>query len=308
MSKPKIAICYDFDGTLTPKNMQEYDFFNDLGTKAQPFWTEVDEVRKKNNADQILAYMMLMIETAVDRAGRNKTTRKAFQQYGKSVELLPGVESWFGIVNAYGKTKGVMIEHYVVSSGIKEMIEGTAIGKKFKKIYACSFVYEDGDGAAKWPAFAVNYTTKTQFLFRINKGVDDDNDNIQVNKHLPEGQRRIPFSRIIYIGDGETDVPCMRLVKEKGGHSIAVYAQGNHNKKKEAEELFRDGRVNYVALADYEENSNMKKIVCAIIDKIVAAKQLNDAESRLERIGGRVRKSRTIKADAAAQENETKEG
>jgi 2-hydroxy-3-keto-5-methylthiopentenyl-1-phosphate phosphatase len=293
--RPVIAICYDFDGTLTPKNMQEYDFFDDLGTRAKSFWAEVDEVREKNNADQILTYMMLMIETAKARIGSDKTTRRAFQQYGENVKLFPGVEEWFGIINAYGKERGAKIEHYVVSSGIKEMIEGTSIANKFKKIYACSFVYEGGDGPAKWPAVAVNYTTKTQFLFRINKGVTDDNDNKKVNEYIPKDQRPIPFSRIIYIGDGVTDVPCMKLVKEKGGHSIAVYAQSNNDKKLEAEKLLENGRVNYVALANYEKSSKMKNLVCAIIDKIAA-------EARLGKIGSRTKNK---KASTTVQKDKT---
>jgi 2-hydroxy-3-keto-5-methylthiopentenyl-1-phosphate phosphatase len=309
MSKPKqpvIAICYDFDGTLTPKNMQEYDFFNHLGTKAKPFWTEVEESRKRDNADQILTYMMLMIEKAKAEVGSNRTTKNAFREYGSSVKLFPGVEEWFGVINAYGDERGVKIEHYVVSSGIKEMIEGTTIAANFKKIYACSFVYKGKEGPAKWPAVAVNYTTKTQFLFRVNKGVADDNDNVKVNQYLPEDQRPIPFSRIIYIGDGATDVPCMKLVKEKGGHSIAVYAQGRNDKRREAEELLKDGRINYISLASYEEDSKMKKLVCAIIDKIVAANQLSDAEAKLGIIGERVRKTRTKKESAVSQNDVTK--
>lgn len=299
--KHTIAICYDFDGTLSPKNMQEYDFFNDLGTKAQPFWTKVEESRKSNNADQILTYMMLMIEEAKAHVGSNKTTRHAFQQYGKSVKLFRGVDTWFELINDYGKKKGVKIEHYIVSSGIKEMIEGTSIARYFKKIYACSFVYGD-DGSAKWPAVAVNYTTKTQFLFRISKGIADDNDNEKINEYLPDDKRPIPFSRIIYIGDGATDVPCMKLIKDKGGHSIAVHDSAKKIKQEKAEALLKDGRVNYVAQAVYGNKSQMKRLVFGIIDKIVAACALGDATTRLEELGRVSEKSSEDEIEMAPQE------
>ncbi|MDF9827937.1 hypothetical protein M2447_002042 [Ereboglobus sp. PH5-10] len=302
--KPTIAICYDFDGTLSPKNMQEYDFFNDLGTKAQPFWSEVEACRKRNHADQILTYMMLMIDKAKAHVGSNKTTKASIQGYGKSVKLFNGVEDWFKIINAYGKKNGVIIEHYIVSSGIKEMIEGTSIAKYFKKIYACSFVYDEQDGTAKWPAVAVNYTTKTQFLFRINKGIEDDNDNTLINEYIPESQRPIPFSRMIYIGDGATDVPCMKLVKQKGGNSIAVYDQRKAGKLESAKALLANKRINYMAPASYGSGSQMKKLVCAIIDKIVAASRLETATAQLEKIGQPKEKSadktETLATDAPA--------
>lgn len=271
--KPIVAICYDFDGTLSPGNMQEYGFFSELGKVAENFWSESTESAKKNHADPILAYMNHMIDKA--KIGDIGTTRQAFKKYGKTVKLFDGVEDWFERIIEHGKKKDISIEHYIVSSGLKEMIEGTSIGRKFKKIYACSFIYDNND-AAKWPAVAVNYTTKTQFLFRINKGIDDDNDNTKINEYIHESKRRIPFFRMIYIGDGLTDIPCMKLVKDKGGYSIAVYNPGGRGKKKDTEKLLKDGRVNFVAKAEYGVDSQIEKLVFAILDEIAATSQLNN--------------------------------
>jgi hypothetical protein len=272
--KSVIAICYDFDGTLSPGNMQEYGFFSGLGSSvAKKFWCESERKAKENHADPILAYMNHMIEEA--KVGNVGTTREAFKTYGKSVELFSGVEEWFSRISNYSKKYDIKIEHYIVSSGLKEMIEGSRIGKKFKKIYACSFIYDNND-AAKWPAVAVNYTTKTQFLFRINKGITDDNDNKRINEFIPENEREVPFARIIYIGDGLTDIPCMKLVKEKGGHSIAVYDSNNkHKKKKDTEMLLSDGRVNFIAEADYADNSHLDQIVKTVIDYIAIKMKLS---------------------------------
>lgn len=266
--KPVIAICYDFDGTLSPGNMQEYGFFSGLGKDAENFWNESSKLARDNNADPILAYMNHMIEKA--RIGNIGTTRQAFREYGKTIKLFEGVDAWFSRVNEYGKAHGIKIEHYIVSSGLKEMIEGTIIGKQFEKVYACSFIYDNND-AAKWPAVSVNYTTKTQFLFRINKGIDDDNDNIIINDYIPEADRRVPFSRMIFIGDGATDIPCMKLVKEKGGYSIAVYDPcKKRKKKKDTEKLLGDSRVNFVAEANYTKDSHLDRLVAGIFAEIAA--------------------------------------
>lgn len=266
---PTIAICYDFDGTLSPGNMQEYGFFDGLDPKERKtFWAESKEIAKENQADGILTYMWLMLEKA-KQDKRLKTTKAAFRAYGKSVELYPGVKTWFDRIDAYGKQKGVRIAHYIVSSGLKEMIEGTKIAHCFEDIYACSFLY-DNNNAAIWPAQAINYTTKTQFLFRINKGVKDVTDDKTINQYVPPEERPVPFSRMIYMGDGETDVPCMKLVKEQGGYAIAVYNPKKPSKKKVTEKLKHDHRVNFCIPADYSVGSKMESMVEAIIDKMVS--------------------------------------
>jgi hypothetical protein len=211
--------------------------------------------------------MGLMIEKATRSSGV-QITRKAFVDYGAQVQLFEGVMDWFDRINAYGKKKGIKIEHYIISSGIKEMIEGTKIAKKFKKIYASSFMY-DQHNVAYWPAHALNYTTKTQFLFRINKGLLDAWDNSRINSYVEKHKRPVPFTRIIYIGDGSTDIPCMKLVKDQGGYSIAVYKPSS-KKKNVAEKLMREDRVNFVAPADYTDGSVIDIKVKAVIDKIIA--------------------------------------
>ena len=263
-----VAICYDFDGTLSPGNMQEYGFFSSLGKESKKFWEESNKLAHDNKADPILCYMCQMIKKAKIGEG-TPTTKKAFHDYGKSVVFFPGVEPWFDRINTYGKERGVTVEHYIVSSGLKEFIEGTKIARKFKKVYACSFLYDNND-AAEWPAVAVNYTTKTQFLFRINKGIEDDADNKTINKYVADNERRIPFSRMIYLGDGETDVPCMKLTKEKGGTSIAVYQKGTVKKRKIAKQLLQDKRVNFALPADYSENGKLDQVIKSLIDRIAA--------------------------------------
>jgi len=267
----EVAICYDFDGTLSPGNMQEYDFFTALGGSAKNFWEESREIAKANNADPILAYMMLMIDRAT--SGKIKTTRQAFHDYGKGIALYKGVDDWFDKINTYGKSIGLAVSHYIVSSGIKEMIESTPIGNKFRKIYACSFIYDNND-VARWPAVAVNYTTKTQFIFRINKGIEDDNDHTTINKFIPRETRPIPFSRMIYIGDGSTDIPCMRLLKDLGGTAIAVYPPKTPKKHEEAKKLVADQRVNYISQADYTEGARLDCIVRATLERIAAENKL----------------------------------
>lgn len=275
--KPTVAICYDFDGTLSPGNMQEYGFFSGLKKAAKTFWKDSKDLVEKNNADPILAYMKLMIDKA--EIGDMATTKSAFKAHGKSVEFFVGVTDWFKRINQYGKDKGITIEHYIVSSGLKEMIEGTIISKEFEKIYACSFMYDAND-VAVWPAVAVNYTTKTQFLFRINKGITNDNDHKLINSFVPDGERPIPFSRMIYIGDGATDVPCMKLVKEKGGTSIAVYPPKSSKKRIETEKLIDDQRVNCISDANYTEGAQLDLMIKLVIDKISANVKLQSYASK----------------------------
>ncbi len=274
----KVAIMYDFDKTLSPKDMQEYDFIPDIGIKPSAFWKESNDLAKNNNMDKILAYMYLMIK----KAGENNIpiTRESFVGKGKHVELFKGVTTWFDRVNEYGKTKGIVIEHYIISSGLKEIVEGTPIADKFTKIYASEFYY-DVNKVAKWPAMAVNYTSKTQFLFRINKGVLDVTDDFEINRYIQKEDRVIPFTNMIYIGDGFTDVPCMKLVKVNGGHSIAVYQPGSTTKKETAEKLIQENRVNFMAGADYSAGKTIEKIVFGIVDKVYADSIVNKMKSKL---------------------------
>lgn len=262
----KLALIYDFDGTLSPGNMQEYDFIPAVGKKNREFWEKSTRLAVDNDADPILTYMSEMIHAA--RSGGVSLRREAFKKSGEKIVLFAGVDSWFDRINAYGHSKGIEIEHYINSSGIKEMIEGTTIAAKFRKIFACSFLY-DVDGVAYWPAVSVNYTNKTQFMFKINKGIMEVSDTKRINDFMREDERPIPFKNMIYIGDGTTDIPCMRLVKEKQGHSIAVYDSAQ-KKAHSLQSLIADDRVNFVAPADYTDGSYLDGIVKAVIDKVAA--------------------------------------
>ena len=266
-AKPIVALIYDFDGTLSPGNMQEFGFIQALGKKPQEFWQESDDIALGQDASNILSYMKLMFDEA--RKAGIKLRRKDFKRFGASVELFNGVKEWFSLINEYGKAKGVRIEHYINSSGLAEMIEGTAIAGEFKRIFACSFLYNN-EGEAEWPGVAVDYTAKTQFLFKINKGILSVRDNKKVNESQAEDIKRIPFPHMIYFGDGETDVPCMKIVKMFGGNSIAVYNPEIKKKVNVAKKLLRQHRVNFITPADYTKESRTYKIVCSIIDKIKA--------------------------------------
>lgn len=250
-----IAIMYDFDKTLCTRDMQEYTFLPNLGIDANKFWSEANELRLESKMDQVLAYMYLMFRKMVDN--NRSLKRKYLNEMGKDIELFPGVLEWFDRINEYGKSLGFEIEHYIISSGLKEIIEGSKIGNKFKCIYASEFFYNE-DGNAMWPKLAVNYTNKTQFLIRINKGILDISDDNKLNNKMLENDRRISTSNMIYIGDGFTDVPCMKLTKENGGVSIAVYTDKNCDT---AKKLLNDGRINYMIKSDYREGSEMDQIV-----------------------------------------------
>ena len=271
MSRPVAALMYDFDKTLCTKDMQEYGFIPALGMEPRQFWAEVNRLTDKEEMDNILAYMYLMVEKARER--EIPVTEDTFRRMGEQVEFFPGVGDWFARINAFGDEIGVEVEHYIVSSGIREIIEGTSIAPQFKKIYACSFLYDE-QGRIKWPKFAVNYTAKTQFLFRINKGVlrIDSGSAEELNRVTPENKRRIPFENMVYIGDGMTDVPCMKLVKSHGGQSIAVY---DPRKGKEvAKRLLEGSRVNFVSTADYTEGGELDITVKAILRKIQAVSEM----------------------------------
>lgn len=265
--KPIVALIYDFDGTLSPGNMQEYGFIQAIKKDPDAFWRESNTLAEQNDIDPILSYMHLMIKKA--HAEDISLKKSSFAEFGSKIQLFSGVLEWFSLINKYGKAKGLQIEHYINSSGLREMIEGTSIAKEFKRIYAASFLY-DIDGKAIWPGVAVNYTTKTQFLFKINKGIESNFDNKKVNEFVEQENRRIPFNRMIYFGDGETDIPCMRLVKDLGGHSIAVYKPRDSKKKARCEKLISEQRVNFVTAADYTEDKEIFTIVKTILDKIKA--------------------------------------
>ena len=275
MPAKRIAICYDFDKTLAPDDMQAFTFIPSLGMKSDDFWKESNAVAQKSGMERNLAWMRLMLEKAT--ALGKSIRRSAFQDLGKDVQLYQGVEQWFDLVNAYGAAHGLQIEHYIISSGLKEIIEGSAIAHYFKRIYASAFYY-DVDDIARWPAQAINYTNKTQYIFRIAKGALEENDDA-VNQTIPESQLYVPYENMIYIGDSETDIPCMRLIKSKGGTAIGVFdPEKNHRKR--IYELFNDGRINFYAPADYRKDSPLFSLLQKIIHHIAAREELKEISTQ----------------------------
>lgn len=277
--KIKIAICYDFDGTLAPGNMQEHSLLPSLNLDPEIFWSKVKEYAKHNNASEILSYMYLTLEEA--HKSKHPIKRESFKKHGENIRLFNGLPDYFENINEYAQSKNIQIEHYIISSGLKEIIEGNKISKYFEYVFASEFCYDE-NGVAVWPAVAIDYTNKTQYLFRINKGILNIWDNSKINKYVPEEERYIPFKRMIYIGDGETDVPAMKMINYKGGYSIAVYhpnkksTQEKPSPKKICEDLIKHERANYIAPADFSKNSELYKILTILIDKI-------EAESKLEK-------------------------
>ena len=270
MKQPILAICYDFDKTLSPDDMQAQGYIQSIDYEIAEFWKQSNQLATDNDMDQNLAYMYMMSSKS---RGKVLFTKETLRKDGSRVQLFPGVKTWFNRINEYGKNKGVIVEHYIISSGLKEMIEGTEVADKFKKIYASSF-YFDKDGVAVWPAQVVNYTNKTQFLFRIEKGVLDINDQA-VNSYFEPNQYRVPFRNMVYIGDSDTDIPCMKLVNINGGHSIGVYNSETKDKSK----VFRmldENRIKYFAPADYTQGADLECLVKKIIDRTVVNETLED--------------------------------
>ena len=269
--KPIIALIYDFDGTLSPGNMQEFGFIQAIGQTPEEFWSKSDGIAKGQDASNILAYMKLMYDEAKKNGIR--LTREDFRRYGSDIVLFDGVREWFRTVNEYGRRHGVIIEHYINSSGLKEIIEGSPIAREFKHIFAGSFIYDEA-GEAEWPGIAVDFTAKTQFLFKIQKGIFSSRDAKRVNESMAEDAKRIPFTNMIYFGDGETDIPSMKVVNMFGGNAIAVFNPADPRKRGLARKLLRQGRVNFITPAVYSRESRTFRLVCAIIDKVKADNEL----------------------------------
>ncbi len=270
--RPVVAICYDFDKTLSPNDMQAQGYIQSIDYDVAQFWKRTDALSEEHEMDSNLAYMYMMVDGARGKLLFNKET---LMDYGSKVKLYPGVSDWFERIRAFGEEHGVIVEHYIISSGLKEMIEGTSVAQAgaFEKIYACSFFYNDR-GEAVWPAQMVNYTNKTQFLFRISKGVLEVNDPA-VNDFFPPDRLRVPFRNMVYIGDSDTDIPCMKLVNSYGGNSIGVYDPEKQNKDK-VHRLVRENRIKYFAEADYRDGSFLDELVKQIINRTVENEKLEE--------------------------------
>lgn len=268
MKNGKLALIYDFDKTLSPRDMQEFHYIRSLGYEdPADFWNECGVFSQKHNCDSILSYMYMMIRK------NPELTQKQLIEEGKYVELYKGVKTWFKRINEYGKKHHVDVEHYIISSGLTDIIKGTQIASEFKKIYACTYAYDE-NGKVLWPSRAVNYTMKTQYLFRINKGVLKETNDEDLNSSTPESQKYIPLENMVYFGDGSTDVPSMKVVQQNGGTTIAVF--GDDSKRNRAEKLYTDKRATFAVKADYSKGSRIEKIVMGIIDSLEAKNRLED--------------------------------
>ncbi len=273
-NRPIMAILYDFDKTLCSEDMQNYSLIPALGMTPAEFWGATNDFTNKEGVERILSYMYMMVKLAKERG--IKLTKEFLNSLGKDIHFFEGVPNWFKRINEYGAERGINIEHYIVSSGTKEIIDGSAIASEFKAIYGCEFYFDEETGEPLWPKLAINYTMKTQYFFRIAKGVFRQIDDHLVNERSRE--KRIPYRNIVYIGDGLTDVPPMILVKENGGKSIAVYSKGN---KEHVMPLIEDSRVNYICQADYRSGSELDKVIKLIIQQISITEELTKKEITL---------------------------
>ena len=273
-NKPIVALLYDFDKTLCTTDMEDYTFIPSLGMTPGEFWGIANRFGQKNHMDGLLAYMYTMIHECRKRDIR--LDRAYLVQCGKAMELFPGVRDWFSRINAFGESLGVTVEHYVLSSGLKEIIEGSGISHEFREIYACEFFYNE-EGLASWPKLDVNFTNKTQFVYRINKGVLDVAEDRALNDSMPDDSKRVPFTNMIYIGDGLSDVPCMKMMQAYGGQAIAVYQDSN---RPGVEDLLRKGRVDFIFPADYSAGTALEETVQNIIRKMAIADVLGAEKSQ----------------------------
>ena len=275
--KPIIAILYDFDKTLCTTDMQDYSFIPSLGYTPREFWQIANSFGRQNHMDGILAYMYTMIREC--RSKGIRLDRAYLVNSGRSIELFPGVTDWFQRMNAFGESIGVEVEHYIISSGLREIIEGSGISHEFREIYASEFYYDE-EGLASWPKLDVNFTNKTQFVYRINKGVLDVAEDRALNASMPDDSKRVPFTNMIYIGDGLSDVPCMKMMRAYGGEAIAVYQQSNRSG---VEDLLRRGRVDFIFPADYREGGALDSAMKRVIQKMALADILAEENSRQSR-------------------------
>ncbi|MCC7122383.1 MAG: haloacid dehalogenase-like hydrolase [Gammaproteobacteria bacterium] len=263
-----LALIYDFDGTLTPQPMQEYTVLPQLGIAPAAFWDEVDAEVRRTGGDGILTYMRLLVEKI--EANKAHVSRKSLRSLARGIRYFPGVESWFERVNHYVHTASggaVRVKHYIVSAGLGEILEGIGIKRHFERIYASQYHFNHHEVAC-FPTIVINDTSKTQYLFRINKGREETRESI--NEYMPEAERPIPFGHMLYIGDGLTDVPCMTVTKNNGGFAVAVHNPARPQSLEVCRALARANRIDYFATADYRAGRSLEKRVRTILDIIVA--------------------------------------
>lgn len=267
MKQNIIALVYDFDGTLTPKTMQEYTVFPRLKLNPDKFWSKILTEAAETEGEIMMIYMRQLITCA--ESLNIKITKEEFKAMASKIKYFKGVTSWFDHVNQYVKSKHnkIKVAHYVISAGHHEILESTSIRKKLANVFGSQY-YFDNKGHATFPKNVVTDTAKTQFLFRINKGKEKVSDSI--NSHMPEAHRPIPFENMIYIGDGLTDVPSMALIKKQNGHAVSVYPKNSKVQMNVSNELLSAKRVDFIAEANYTKSGILYKRICLLIDMISA--------------------------------------
>ena len=254
----KIALCYDFDGTLCSGYMQDQKLLHDCKIEPKNFWIKVANYAKENHCDPTLAYLMLL-EQQMRSAGL-KVNAETFKKYGRELKLFEGVNDWFSRIKQFGKLHNIEIQHFIISSGLSDVIKGCSFIKDINLVYASSYIYDDGKGV--WPKLSVNYSNKVQFLYRINKGTFDVFDQVGVNaKKEANDSVNIPFENFIFFGDGETDVPCFSVNQKNSGKNICIYEKGNEKSFDVGKKLYSEGRVHYLLDGDYSENSEIDKLI-----------------------------------------------
>ena len=272
--RPIIAIMYDFDKTLSRSDMQDYGFIPALGMTPNEFWGETGKFQAATGVERILSYMYTMVKLCKEK--NIKLTRETLNEMGRKIEYFNGVSTWFDRINAYGESLGVEIEHYIISSGTKEILEGCSIAKHFKHMFGCEFYFDPATQEPVWPKLAINYTMKTQFIYRIRKGSFDLTDDTTINTKVEN--IRIPYTNMIYLGDGMTDIPCMQLVQNNLGHSIAIYSDKD---EKALRKLLAEKRTNVCVKADYSKGSDLEKVIQSIIQTVAAESALKAQSKEL---------------------------
>jgi hypothetical protein len=263
-----IAIVYDYDQTLSPSYMQDQVLFPEFGIDPELFWKRCSVLVKEQGYDNELAYMKQLLDTLeLDRP-----TNAKLRELGQRMTFYAGLPEMFeefhhGLLSPLHEAHGIHVEHYIVSSGLKVMIEGSRLAPYTRAIFGCEFA-EDAQGRITFPKRTISHTQKTQFLFRINKGMLDMAED--VNDHMPDEVRPVPFDHMIYIGDGPTDVPCFTVMQRQGGHAIAVYNSGDASRLsfKKCYQLSHAKRVRHIAPADYRAGSHLRYLLEEMVEEI----------------------------------------
>jgi hypothetical protein len=270
MSIPQstIAVVYDYDQTLSPTYMQDEVLFPAYGIDPARFWKKSQQLVRDEGWESELAYL----KTLLDSLPMDPPTNEDLVRLGANLKFYPGLPEMFGelnsLLNDAHHAIGIRIEHYILSSGMKALIDGSALKPFVKEIFGCEFA-TDSHGRITFPKRVISHTQKTQYLFRINKGLLDLSQD--VNDHMPQELRPVPFPNMIYVGDGPTDVPCFTVMKQFGGQSIAVYNPNDPtlNSFRKCYQLSAHAnRIKHIAPSDYRSGSHLRLILDEMIREI----------------------------------------